>query len=526
MTHSLQKTQNVSDRVTKNALLSGLGFAVPTLTMIFTLPIYLVHLGPAANGVWMLGTSLIGALCVLCFGFGTAATKYVAQYTAEGRWEDVSAIILSLQLLTLVVNCLVTPLLWLCATPISHWLEVDGQITSGEIETTLRLFAFTFYPALNLPCLTGVLNGWQHFALSQGLIISRVIIASLLGIYCVLSGLGLEGLLYSQLSISYTFTIITGIGVIRLHPLVRPRQSIFAAAARELIQFIRKAFAVGLGNSLIGATDKIIVGAMLGPIQANYYTIPLAAASRINTTTAALCQALLPHFAEREAEGGIAPMQLGTIWSTSVLIAILIGTPLAASAPWLLQVWTDLKTANESSRGLIIQAHTWTLVATMVVPYTLYFAKGRPDLISKYVMFAGVTVTVGQYILSWTHGIEGAAVGLIAFPFCLFVMAARLLADQQYGKLKTALIRGLWFPLSMWGGSVLAGMLVGNILDASKGGAWLCLIGSVSSAYVVAFGFMLMGHHLAPTNIYSMASVKCWQQLMEIVFRVIHKPKS
>lgn len=193
-----------SQSVARNAVWSLIGFVVPVVTMLVTIPVYLEWLGPRAYGVWATGVTVIGAMGVLNLGLGTATTKYVAEYTQRREPKQAAAAAASAFVLFVPLGSIAAVVAFLVAKPIaSGLLGLEGaELSRGK--GGLEILAWGLIPALSLPGIVGVFNGLQKYQWSQSMHMLRSVASAAAGVVALLTltpDARLVGLMTTQVAV-------------------------------------------------------------------------------------------------------------------------------------------------------------------------------------------------------------------------------------------------------------------------------------------------------------------------------------
>lgn len=150
------------DQLKMGALLSYFTMAFNIVAGLIYTPWMVSKIGQADYGLYTLANSLI-AIFMLDFGLGSAVSRYVAKYRAEGRSEDIRNIMGVIYKLYLLIDAVILGVLVVLYFFLGH---IYVELTPAELEkfrvlyvivATYQIIAFPLSP------LDGVLNAYEKF---------------------------------------------------------------------------------------------------------------------------------------------------------------------------------------------------------------------------------------------------------------------------------------------------------------------------------------------------------------------------
>lgn len=150
------------DQLKMGALLSYFTMAFNIVAGLIYTPWMVAKIGQADYGLYTLANSLI-AIFMLDFGLGSAVSRYIAKYRAEGRTEDIRNIMGVIYKLYILIDIVILAVL----TILYFFLDIIYvELTPAELEkfrilyiivATYQIIAFPLSP------LDGILNAYEQF---------------------------------------------------------------------------------------------------------------------------------------------------------------------------------------------------------------------------------------------------------------------------------------------------------------------------------------------------------------------------
>ncbi|MBQ1950520.1 MAG: lipopolysaccharide biosynthesis protein [Clostridia bacterium] len=155
-------TQKSSSQIKWGALISYVALGVTTLIGLLYTPWMVDKIGRANYGLYTLAISLIN-IFLLDFGLGSAVSRFVSKYRAEGNQQGVNNIMGAIYKLYIAIDILIV------VTLVVVYFFIDSiyvKLTPAEIEQFRILYilvAFSHAISFPLSPLNGLLNAYEKF---------------------------------------------------------------------------------------------------------------------------------------------------------------------------------------------------------------------------------------------------------------------------------------------------------------------------------------------------------------------------
>src|SRR5271168_3203995 len=312
--------------ISRQALIFFAG-TVFTTGLGYLFKVYLARaLGAEALGIYALGMTLVGILGILnTLGLSQTAVRFVASYSATGRFDLLRGFLGRGYLLLLTSNLLFGAVLMLAGP----WAAVHFYHTPS-LNSYLWFFAGIM--------LFGALNGFLSQTLTgYGDVARRTIINSFIGspltmaitVALLMLGLGLRGYLTAQVAASIAICALLAVSVWKLTPApARVLSGRFAPFEREVFTFSAAAFGVSLLEFLLAQSDTIMIGFFRNARELGVYALATALVGVVAIILQSVNQIFSPTIAALHARGDHA--LLGRIFQTLTKWNIGLTLPLAA----------------------------------------------------------------------------------------------------------------------------------------------------------------------------------------------------
>ena len=398
------------NRVAKNSLYNGLGFAVQLLLHLVFTPLLVHRMGLENYGLWSIATSALGLMGVFEFGLGTAIAKYVAEYTANRNKEGLSAVATTGFVFNLAIGILLTLPFYFLA-PKAASLFPNSTTSSEQIERAIRLVAFGFMPLLLRNGSLAVSRGLQRYEFPTIIKTIQNALTLVAALIVILFNGSIEQVILS------TVLLMGGVGLGSLAlalGMLRDQVERFSFSwqySREMFSFMVFAGATGASQQVFRYMDRITVGAVLGLSPVTYYTVLTGIANRLIALSGTLTEALMPAASSWYAMGNRDKLRK-YLWRSTGIIALMnltLGVFLIVFSEMLLRLWMGNEFARQTLASFRILVLIYSLSAMTAPAYHIANGIGVPWTNTLGGMLSGVGTIVLIVVLGRLLELEGAA---------------------------------------------------------------------------------------------------------------------
>jgi O-antigen/teichoic acid export membrane protein len=283
---------------------SGVFFAgtLFTAALSYVFKVYIARvLGAADLGVYTLGVTLIGFFGIFnTLGLPQSAVRFVAAYSAEGKFDKLHALLWRGAGLLLVANLVFSGVLLLFGRVIAvHFYHVPRLVLYLPLFALMMLFTVlsTFFGK--------ALSGYRDLKL-------RTLIVNFIGsplnmlaaVLLISAGMGLRGYVWAQITSSGICCVLLFIAVQRLTPeparfAARPGSS----PSKEVWSLSAAMLGIGFLEFTVAQVDKVALGFYRGAREVGIYSIAAAVVVYVALALTSLNQIFAPTIADLHARG-------------------------------------------------------------------------------------------------------------------------------------------------------------------------------------------------------------------------------
>ena len=465
----------------RNSALNLMGWALPMVAALVTVPLLIRGLGAERFGILTVGWVVLGYFSLFDLGVGRALTKMVSERLGAGRADDLPPLVwTALLLMTLlgvagaVVLALVSP--WL----VGHALKISPE-HEGEALRAFYLLAFSLPWVISTTGFSGILEANQRFGLVSGL---RVPI----GFFTYASPL---------LVLPFSHSLVPVIGLLVLGRLVA--WAAYLAACLHVLPQLRKRVAIEWGKArglvqlggwmtvsnvvspLMTYFDRFLIGGLISMAAVAYYVTPYDMVTKLLMVPHSLFGVLFPAMAATFAmDRSRTELLLGRGVRALFLVMFPVTLVVATLAHEGMTLWVGKAFASHSA--VVLQ---WLAVGVFInclaqAPFALLQGAGRPDITGKLHLVELPLYVTAIYLLSKAFGLEGVAMAWVlrvaVDTAVLYLAAGRFLPNGMGLVRSTARMVGVALPL-FGTGILLRDNLGGKLLFLAATLTVFCLFG-------------------------------------------------
>lgn len=468
----------------RNSLWNLSGSAVPMVVALATIPLLITTLGVEGFGIVTLVGSVTGYFGVLDINLSAGSIKYLAEHHAAKDRERFAE--------TFWFGCMFYGLLGILGASILYFAADGPLLRFFEVSATLREdtvtafkiaalgFALTQIQAYML-VVPQALQRYDRSAQSEAVFGTLVNLASVGAAWL---GTGVVGVIVARVGVSVLnmFYLTWVIRQFELGLAPRwPRKDVRTA----LTSFSAYAYLSKIASTLHQYADKLIVGAVAGPVALTFYTVPVTLAGRILGLTYRLSSVIYPRASALAGEGRITelrPVYLGVMRYVTYINLAALGMIVLAGDEFLRR-WVGEEFVQQGYPVLILMTIALLVDSLTNIPSLVNDALGHPRVTGKFALANGIGGVTMVYLGTTVGGIIGAASG-------------HLLSSLVLGVSFLLFVHGRTVPIAFgetlrdgFGRSLAVGTLILCVLVPLK---WLAPAGLVGTAAVVFAGLLTL----------------------------------
>lgn len=412
----------------RNSLWNLSGSAVPMVVALATVPLLIGALGVEGFGIVTMVGSVIGYFGVLDINLSAGSIKYLAEHhAANDRKRFAETFWFGIMFYGVLGLLGAAAIIFGADLLLNRFFEVSPEMR----DATLMAFqvaglGFALAQAQNyLLVVPQALQRYDRSAQSEAFFGTLVNIAS---VGAAIAGTGVVGVIVARVGVS-ALNLLYLIWLIRRFNLglapCWPRKDVRNA----LTSFSAYAYLSKIASTLHQHADKLIVGAVAGPVALTFYTVPVTLAGRILGLTYRLSSVIYPRASALAGAGRISelrPAYLGVMRYVTYINLAALGVIVLAGDEFLRR-WVGEEFVQQGYLILVLMTVALLVDSLTNIPSMVNDALGHPRITGRFALANGISGVAMVYAGTHLGGIVGAAIGhllssmILGLSFLLFV---------------------------------------------------------------------------------------------------------
>ena len=435
--------------IAKNTVYNLLGYGIPMIFALATIPFLIKGLGAERFGILSLAWVVIGYFSFFDLGIGRALTKIISEKIGTNKTEEIPGIFWTSFFLMLSVSVVGALIVFSFAPILVHKFFKISISLQPESLKTLYILTVAIPIVTTTAGIRGVLEAYQRFGIIN-------VIRTFLGVFSFL------GPLLCLFFTDNLFWIVLLLVIIRIFVWIlyitqcfklndQIKQNIFFSA--NLIRpILRLSGWMTLSNFIVPIIvymDRLLIGAIVSAAAVAYYATPYEVISKLLIIPSALTGVLFPTFSASYLNNPEFAKQLA-IKAVKYIFFILFPIVLIITtfANKGLELWLGKNFAENSSLILQLLSAGVLINSIAYIPFTFLEGIGRPDITAKLQIIEFPLYFFSMWVAIKHYGINGAAfvwlLRMLIDGVILFLLAKRIIATHFEFHFKTYF---LLFPL-------------------------------------------------------------------------------
>lgn len=402
--------------ISTNSLYNVAYLIIHTILMLISTPIIINALGVDTYGLWVMALSLIGFLGIVDFGLGTAVTKFLAEYDAEGKLSSSAEVLTPVLLFDIVLGIIISIMVFLLASIIANTFDVSEELTLTSIQI-FRIASIGIVAHLLQNVFLGIPMAVLRYDLYNILkIFYRVLASSGAILVAVYFREGKAVISWSVISTWIALMVNIAVAV----KLVGPKLLKFKwnrAKVKQIFRFSGFVALSSLGSVIFMYGDRLLIGAILGPASVAYYAIAVGLASKINQLASALANIFTPVTSSLQAfkeKKLLYHLLLRGTRLTSIII-LCAGAVSFIMSDIILKLWLGSQLTVELSIITRLLIVAYSIISLSAVASFTINGLGKPEITATIRLVASIATIMCIAILSPIYELFGAAIANFVF---------------------------------------------------------------------------------------------------------------
>jgi O-antigen/teichoic acid export membrane protein len=413
------ETSSLSYRTIKNVAYSMVGFAFPILFSVFITPIVVHRLGIETYGIYILVNTILGFLGLLDLGLGAALMKYISEFVALGRLDELREFLYSANTAYALVGLAGLIIFWLLGTFFLFLFHITGT-SQHSILIVFLLGGLIFFINTANNVYTTIPAALQRFDLVTKINLAQITFLNLSTLILVLFGFQLRAIFLVNAVSLLVLSVFYYVYSRRLLAGVSLRFKWSSSHLKKMYSFGFFASVSSVMIISLNQLDRLIIPIFLGPGALSYYSLPGNAAQKTATVAGSLSGVFFPLSSDLFSRGLVE--KLGYVYRKIIrnlaVMAAAITAPIMVFGYKILFYWLGKDFADKGFVILLILAVTYFLLAVYGTVINFLMGMGKIKFLAWWSFVLAAVNIILMVILIPYYGIVGAAWAFLggAFP--------------------------------------------------------------------------------------------------------------
>ncbi len=473
----------------RNSLWHLSGSAIPALVALATVPLLIRGVGLEGFGIITLVTSVVGYFGIVDLNLSSGSIRYLSQFHASAEDENFRETFWFGLMFYTAIGLLGGALLAVLATTLlDRFFEVSKALQDDAL-LALRIAALGFALTQIQNYLLVVPQAIQRYDRSaQGEAFFGVLV-NVLSAAVAMAGGGIAGVIAARVAVSVVNTLWLVWLLRNLHLPLQPRWP-GTGIRKALTSFSAYAYLSRLASMLHQHADKLIIGALAGPVALAFYAVPNQLASRVLGLTYRLGSVIYPRVSALAATGQREPLRLlyldATRWLSYLNLAVL--GVIALTGEEFLRRWVGPAFVSQGYPVLLLVTLGLLLDSLTNIPSLVNDGLGHPRLTGRFALARGLVGVPLVCAGTQLGGIVGAAAAHLIASACMGALFLVYVHGRSVPVTLTDTWRSAWLPAFSIGiAALLMTLPLRWLLPPGVPG----LLTMACTATLVLFGFAL-----------------------------------
>jgi len=408
---SWRAAEKEASAVARNTFYNLLGYGIPLLVGVFTIPFLIRLLGTQRFGILALIWIVFGYFNVFNLGLSRATTKFAAEFRGRGEDQKIAdyfwTTIISQGVIGLggmLIVMIVTTYL------VENILKIPPHLV-GEAKFSFLIIALSLPVVIMSASCRGLIEAFQRFDLVNLVKIPSSTANYILPLVGALLGWNLVGIVL-VIAGARLLTLGAWAGLcFRILPQLKKKVLFKREILKTLFIFGGWVTVSYIITPFLNYIDRFFLGSLINIQAVSYYTVPFELVSKLSIIPASLVLTLFPSFSALQGLQAWERIRGMFLSSIKYLTYILGGAVilLVFLAPFILKLWIGQDFPQKSAGPLQILTLGVFLNALALVPLSHLQGTGRVDIPGKIYLVELLFYLPLSYFLIKYYGLLGAA---------------------------------------------------------------------------------------------------------------------
>lgn len=410
--------------IARNSFYNIVGWIIPAIVQLLSVPYIVRNLGYDAYGVWSLVMAVMGYFAFLDMNMLRGGIRYLAEYDGKKDRDSANQVVSFGLLAYLAIGFAGMLIIAACVEPVLLKMLKIPDGLNDMARYTLYLAALGFLLLMTQTYLLSIPRALHRFDVSNTVEIFFQVGGTGAVVGLLLLGYGLLEVVIARIAANVICILVAYQSIRKIMPYYKFTPRIDKKIAKDISSYSLVSFAGRLGMSTTSYASTFVAGSMLGTSAITLFTVPFLLVERIMNVSNRLSMIIFPIASELGAQSRHEELIVIYMKMTKyVFIINLFLTLMFCLFSWeILALWIGKEFANESAFILVTVAVGYLFNTTTALPSLVNDGIGSPRVTSIFAFVHGFVAVAFLAVLGKVFGLNGIAIGYGASSILMAIM--------------------------------------------------------------------------------------------------------
>ncbi len=401
---------STSYKILKNVSYSLLGFGIPILVSVITVPLIVKGLGATEYGILILANTIIAFLSLLDLGLSAGLSKFITQYKAIGDFTNLQKIVNNAYSLYWFIGLFGLGVFFVIGKFFLQMFKIQG-VSQQHIFIVFLLAGMVFFVNSFTTIFSSISIALQRFDIVNKLSVLQLVVYNFSVAILLFFGFQLKVIMLANLLSFIGLAYLYYIKSKELLPELKFRFSFDREKVKELYSFGLVVAFSNFNNNLLNNLDRLLIPIFLNPTQLTFYSLSGNVAMKTANVTGSLGGIFFPLATELSSKNETS--NLGIIYRkvirNLVVVSFSIAFSLALFGKEILFYWLGQDFVNNGYVVLLILCLTYWILSIYGILYNFLLGMNKEKKLAKWTFVLAMINLVSLVLLIKPFGIVGVA---------------------------------------------------------------------------------------------------------------------
>lgn len=415
--------------IVKNSIYNVLGWLLPAVVQLLSVPFIVHNLGYDSYGIWTLVMAVMGYFAFLDMNMLKGGIRYLAEYDGKNDKKNANQVANFGLLAYLVIGLIGMLIIAACVdTVLLNMLKIPDELVHMA-RTTLYLSSLGFLLLMTQNYLLSIPKALHRFDVSNKIEMSFTIGSILLTVCLLFFGYGLLEVVIARLLANFICILVAYRSVNGVMPYYKFTPYIDRQIIKKVSSYSLVSFAGRVGVTTNSYANTFVAGSLIGTSAITIFTVPFMLVQRIMSISSRLSMIIFPIASELGSQKKHDELMVIYLKMTKYIFNInLLLTLLICLFSWeIMTLWMGEEFSEKSAVILMLISIGFLFNTTTGLSTLMNDGIGHPKVTSIFAFIHGGFSVVILIIFGQLYGLNGIAAGycissvLMACVFNIYV---------------------------------------------------------------------------------------------------------